>query len=70
NEEGFPRDAIQALRRLRAPVLRWPGGCFADTYHWKDGVGPAERRPKQWNLWWSNMNPTPWAQMSSFVFAA
>jgi alpha-N-arabinofuranosidase len=52
NEEGFRRDAIQALRRLRAPVLRWPGGCFADAYHWKDGVGPAERRPKQWNLWW------------------
>jgi alpha-L-arabinofuranosidase len=41
NEEGFRRDAIQALRRLKAPQLRWPGGCFADTYHWKDGIGPA-----------------------------
>jgi alpha-N-arabinofuranosidase len=52
NDEGFRRDAIRALRQLRAPVLRWPGGCFADAYHWKDGIGPSGRRPKQWNLWW------------------
>ena len=52
NEEGFRRDAIQALRRLKATQMRWPGGCFGDTYHWKDGIGPGERRPKQWNLWW------------------
>jgi len=52
NEEGFRRDAIQALRRVKATQLRWPGGCFADAYHWKDGVGPGDRRPRQWNLWW------------------
>jgi alpha-N-arabinofuranosidase len=52
NDEGFRRDAIQALCRLKAPQLRWPGGCFADAYHWKDGVGPNGRRPKRWNLWW------------------
>ena len=52
NEEGFRRDAIQALRRVKTTQLRWPGGCFADAYHWKDGVGPGERRPRQWNLWW------------------
>ncbi len=52
NDEGFRRDAIQALRRLQTPQLRWPGGCFADAYHWKDGIGPSDRRPKQWNLWW------------------
>jgi alpha-N-arabinofuranosidase len=52
NDRGIRRDAIEALRRLRAPVVRWPGGCFADTYHWRDGIGPSAKRPKRWNLWW------------------
>ena len=52
NDKGFRRDAITALKRLRAPVIRWPGGCFADTYHWQDGVGPRDKRPKRRNLWW------------------
>ena len=52
NDKGFRKDAISALKRLRAPVIRWPGGCFADTYHWQDGVGPKEKRPNRWNLWW------------------
>src|SRR6185503_21169718 len=38
-------DVVQALKRLKVPNVRWPGGCFADTYHWKDGVGPLELRP-------------------------
>src|SRR6185436_12720053 len=37
-------DVVQALKRLKVPNIRWPGGCFADTYHWKDGVGPLEQR--------------------------
>ncbi len=40
--EGVRNDVIAALKKLKVPVLRWPGGCFADTYHWKDGVGPEE----------------------------
>src|SRR3712207_3218488 len=40
NFAGLRTDVIEALRRLHIPVLRWPGGCFADEYHWKDGVGP------------------------------
>src|SRR5574340_182826 len=40
NTEGVRNDVIAALRKMKIPALRWPGGCFADTYHWKDGVGP------------------------------
>jgi len=47
-------DVVQALQKIHVPNLRWPGGCFADTYHWRDGVGPAAQRPKMLNLWWGN----------------
>src|SRR6188474_491339 len=40
NTRGIRRDIVEALRRLRIPNLRWPGGCFADEYHWMDGIGP------------------------------
>ena len=43
NIEGFRKDILEPLAALRPPVIRWPGGCFADTYHWRDGVG--ENRP-------------------------
>ena len=45
NTEGVRNDVIAALRKMKIPLLRWPGGCFADTYHWKDGVGPKNKRP-------------------------
>ena len=48
--DGFRRDVIDALRRLRRPVMRWPGGCFASVYHWKDGVGRA-REPVYDKAW-------------------
>ncbi len=51
NQEGLRSDVVAALRALRLPVLRWPGGCFADDYHWEWGVGP-QRRPRR-NLWWN-----------------
>lgn len=44
-QNGFRTDVIQALRRLPVPLLRWPGGCYADHYHWRDGIGPLEERP-------------------------
>ncbi|MBN2638269.1 MAG: alpha-N-arabinofuranosidase, partial [Bacteroidales bacterium] len=40
NVRGFRDDVVGALKDMQIPVLRWPGGCFADTYHWKDGIGP------------------------------
>ncbi len=52
NTRGMRNDVVAAVRKLRIPVLRWPGGCFADTYHWKDGVGPKEQRPSMVNVWW------------------
>ncbi|MBS1567495.1 MAG: alpha-N-arabinofuranosidase, partial [Bacteroidetes bacterium] len=55
NTEGVRNDIIAALKKLKVPVLRWPGGCFADTYHWKDGVGPRKDRPTIVNQWWGGV---------------
>jgi len=55
NTEGVRNDVITALRKLKIPVLRWPGGCFADTYHWKDGIGPKDKRPSMVNKWWGGV---------------
>jgi len=54
NVHGYRRDVIEALKALHVPVLRWPGGCYADTYHWRDGIGPQARRPITLNRWWGN----------------
>lgn len=55
NTEGVRNDIMAALRVLKVPVLRWPGGCFADTYHWKDGVGDKKKRPSIVNRWWGGV---------------
>jgi len=55
NKDGVRIDVINALKKLKVPVLRWPGGCFADTYHWRDGVGPKAKRPSMLNVWWGNV---------------
>lgn len=55
NKDGIRLDVINALKKLKVPVLRWPGGCFADTYHWQDGVGPKNKRPSMLNIWWGNV---------------
>lgn len=55
NKDGVRSDIIDALIDLKIPNLRWPGGCFADTYHWKDGVGPREDRPTMVNRWWGGV---------------
>lgn len=52
---GIRNDVVAALRALRIPNLRWPGGCFADTYHWKDGIGPKSARPTIVNTWWGGV---------------
>lgn len=51
NTEGYRNDVIEAFRDLELPVLRWPGGCFADEYHWKDGIGEVSSRGKVVNNW-------------------
>ena len=55
NTNGVRNDIIAALKRLKIPNLRWPGGCFADTYHWKDGIGPKDKRPAMVNKWWGGV---------------
>lgn len=52
NTRGFRNDVVAALKKLNIPNLRWPGGCFADTYHWMDGIGPRENRPSIVNVHW------------------
>jgi len=52
NIRGYRKDVVDALKRMRIPNLRWPGGCFADYYHWKDGIGPREQRPSMVNAHW------------------
>jgi alpha-L-arabinofuranosidase len=54
NVNGFRKAVVDYLKELGIPVLRWPGGCFADDYHWRDGIGPAAKRPKRVNIHWGN----------------
>jgi len=55
NEKGMRTDIVKALRHIQIPVLRWPGGCFADEYHWKDGIGPKDTRKKMVNTHWGGV---------------
>lgn len=55
NEKGFRRDVIEAVKRLKVTVLRWPGGNFASGYHWRDGLGPRELRPRRLELAWKTI---------------
>src|SRR5699024_3677054 len=55
NTRGIRDDVIEALRALQIPNLRWPGGCFADDYHWRDGIGPREERPRMVNSHWGDV---------------
>ena len=52
NIQGYRKDVFDALKALKVPVLRWPGGCFADEYHWRDGIGPRSERPSMKNNNW------------------
>lgn len=55
NVRGIRKDVVEALRQIRIPNLRWPGGCFADEYHWKDGIGPKEGRKRMVNTHWGGV---------------
>jgi alpha-L-arabinofuranosidase len=55
NVRGIRKDVVAALRKIKVPVMRWPGGCFADEYHWMDGIGPFEKRPSMINTHWGGM---------------
>ena len=51
NVGGIRKALVDALKELKPPVIRWPGGCFADSYNWRDGVGPRSQRPTRTNFW-------------------
>ena len=51
NEHGLRSTLIEKMRAIKAPVVRWPGGCFADSYDWRDGIGPKDKRPRRTNFW-------------------
>ncbi len=51
NVNGIRKSLVDALQKITSPVIRWPGGCFADSYDWKDGIGPAAKRPRRTNFW-------------------
>ncbi|MCB9259003.1 MAG: alpha-N-arabinofuranosidase [Ignavibacteriales bacterium] len=55
NTRGIRNDVIEAMKEINPPVIRWPGGCFADYYHWKDGIGPQEQRPTMINSSWGGV---------------
>ena len=55
NINGYRKDVVAAMKEMKIPVLRWPGGCFADTYHWKDGIGPKKDRPSIVNVHWGDV---------------
>jgi len=55
NTNGIRNDVVEALKKIKIPVLRWPGGCFADEYHWMDGIGPKEKRKKMINTHWGGV---------------
>ncbi len=55
NTRGFRNDVIAALKELHVPLIRWPGGCFADEYHWRNGIGPRDKRPVTVNASWGNV---------------
>jgi alpha-N-arabinofuranosidase len=58
NTRGFRNDVVTALNALGVPVVRWPGGCFADQYHWRDGIGPRRKRPVRVNATWGGVEET------------
>jgi len=55
NTGGIRNDVVAALKKMKPAVIRWPGGCFADDYHWQDGVGPREQRPRGVNIHWGEV---------------
>jgi alpha-N-arabinofuranosidase len=58
NTRGIRTDIIDALKELDIPNLRWPGGCYADDYHWRDGIGPRDERPRRVNMHWGQVVDT------------
>ena len=57
NKRGYRIDTLEALKKVRPGAVRWPGGCFADAYDWREGIGPLSGRVQRRNLWWARDEP-------------
>jgi alpha-N-arabinofuranosidase len=68
NIEGIRRDIVEHVRRLGPVVVRWPGGCFADRYHWRDGIGPREQRPRRYGRWRDDTEPNQFGTHEFLTF--
>jgi len=69
NTKGYRNDVLAALKKLHVPVLRWPGGCFADEYDWRDGIGPRAQRPKRLNASWGGLDDNSFGTNEFMDFA-
>jgi alpha-N-arabinofuranosidase len=67
NTRGFRNDVVAALKELHVPMVRWPGGCFADIYHWRDGLGPRDKRPVTLNSTWGGVEETNAVGLHEFM---
>ena len=67
NTHGFRNDVIEALRKIKPPVVRWPGGCFADDYHWQDGIGPRQDRPQRVRIYGGEVIETNQVGTQEFI---
>lgn len=56
NINGYRTDVVEALKKIKVPQVRWPGGCFADDYNWRDGIGPRDKRPERLNKFWGGVS--------------
>ena len=69
NVRGIRKDVVAALKKIKIPNLRWPGGCFADEYHWKDGIGPRSERPRMINTHWGGVDEGEKVKLREFTGA-
>ncbi len=68
NVRGFRKALVDSFKRIHPPVLRWPGGCFAETYDWRDGIGPREQRPERAGWWYYEDQRTESNQVGTHEF--
>ena len=69
NTRGIRSDVVEALKAIKVPVVRWPGGCFADEYHWRDGIGAVDKRPVRKNNWWDSVESNEFGTHEFMDFA-
>jgi alpha-L-arabinofuranosidase len=69
NIKGYRKDVVEALKAIKVPVVRWPGGCFADQYDWRDGIGPRDKRPVRMNASWGGEDDNQFGTQEFMDFA-